>query len=100
MATPLSPALLTVVPMAPLVGAIVAGLFGKQVGRAGAHTVAIPRVLFSFLISAWVLFAVAVDGARFNATIYEWMRVGPLKMEIGVPVSGLSRPRLGVITLV
>ena len=41
MATALSPALLTVVPMAPLVGAIVAGLFGKQIGRAGAHTVTI-----------------------------------------------------------
>ena len=70
MATTLSPALLTVVPMAPLVGAIVAGLFGKQIGRAGAHTVTILGVLISFLISAWVLYAVAVDGARFNATIY------------------------------
>ena len=39
MASILSPALLTVVPAAPLVGAIVAGFFGKQIGRAGAHTV-------------------------------------------------------------
>ncbi|MDQ6638923.1 MAG: NADH-quinone oxidoreductase subunit L, partial [Pseudomonadota bacterium] len=89
MASTLSPALLTIVPMAPLVGALVAGLFGKQVGRAGAHTVTILGVLISFLVSAWVLYAVAVDGARFNATIYEWMRVGPLKMEIGFLVDGL-----------
>ena len=100
MATTLSPALLTVVPMAPLVGAIVAGLFGKQIGRAGAHTVTILGVLISFLISAWVLYAVAVDGARFNATIYEWMRVGPLKMEIGFLVDGLTAMMMAVVTFV
>ena len=86
--------------MAPLVGAIVAGLFGKQVGRAGAHTITILGVLVSFLISAWVLYAVAVDGARFNATIYEWMRVGPLKMEIGFLVDGLTAMMMCVVTFV
>ena len=100
MATTLSPALLTVVPMAPLVGAILAGLFGKQIGRAGAHTVTILGVVVSFLISAWVLYAVAVDGARFNATIYEWMRVGPLKMEIGFLVDGLTAMMMAVVTFV
>src|SRR6187431_1874699 len=100
MATTLSPALLTVVPMAPLVGAILAGLFGKQIGRAGAHTVTILGVLISFLISAWVLWSVAVDGARFNAPIYEWMRVGPLKMEIGFLVDGLTAMMMAVVTFV
>jgi len=100
MAHTLSPALLTVVPMAPLVGAIVAGLFGRQIGRAGAHTVTILGVLISFLISAWVLWSVAVDGARFNAPIYEWMRVGPLKMEIGFLVDGLTAMMMAVVTFV
>ena len=100
MASTLSASLLLAVPMAPLVGAIVAGLFGKQVGRAGAHTITILGVLVSFLISAWVLYAVAVDGARFNATIYEWMRVGPLKMEIGFLVDGLTAMMMCVVTFV
>ncbi len=100
MATTLSAALLTVVPTAPLVGALVAGLFGRQIGRAGAHTVTILGVLVSFLISAWVLYAVAVDGARFNATIYEWMRVGPLKMEIGFLIDGLTAMMMTVVTFV
>src|SRR5678815_1532683 len=86
--------------MAPLVGAILAGLFGKQIGRAGAHTVTILGVLISFLISAWVLWSVAVDGARFNAPIYEWMRVGPLKMEIGFLVDGLTAMMMAVVTFV
>src|SRR6187431_2415178 len=100
MATTLSPALLTVVPMAPLVGAILAGLFGKQIGRAGAHTVTILGVLISFLISAWVLWSVAVDGARFNRTIYEWMQLGGLKMEIGFLVDGLTAMMMVVVTFV
>ena len=100
MATSLSPALLVVVPMAPLVGSIVAGLFGRQIGRAGAHTVTTLGVLVSFLISTWVLYAVAVDGARFNATIYEWMRVGPLKMEIGFLIDGLTAMMMAVVTFV
>jgi NADH-quinone oxidoreductase subunit L len=99
-ATTLSPALLTVVPLAPLVGAVVAGLFGKQVGRAGAHTVTILGVLVSFLISAWVLYAVAVDGARFNGTIYEWMRVGSLRMEVGFLIDGLTAMMMTVVTFV
>ncbi|MDQ2928089.1 MAG: NADH-quinone oxidoreductase subunit L [Caldimonas sp.] len=104
--TTLSPTLLSVVPVAPLVGAIVAGLFGKQVGRAGAHTVTIFGVALSFFVSAWVLYAVAVDGARFNATIYEWLTLGnpgtpgSLKMEIGFLVDGLTAMMMTVVTFV
>ena len=100
MTTTLSPALLVAVPLAPLVGALVAGLLGKQVGRAGAHSVTILGVLVSFLISAWVLYAVAVDGARFNATIYEWMRVGALRMEVGFLIDGLTAMMMCVVTFV
>ena len=37
------------VPLAPLAGAILAGLFGRAIGRAGAHTVTILGVLVSFI---------------------------------------------------
>ena len=100
MAATLSSALLVAVPVAPLVGAVVAGLFGKQVGRAGAHTVTILGVAVAFVISAWVLYAVAIDGARYNATLYEWMRLGPLKMEIGFLVDGLTAMMMCVVTFV
>jgi NADH-quinone oxidoreductase subunit L len=99
-ATTLNPALLAIVPAAPLVGAIVAGFFGKQVGRAGAHTVTILGVLVSFLISSWVLYAVVSEGARFNGTVYEWMRVGQLKMEIGFLVDGLTAMMMTVVSFV
>jgi len=63
--------LLLTVALAPLVGAVVAGFFGKTIGRRGAHTVTILGVLLSFIGSALVLNDVANHGARFNATVYE-----------------------------
>jgi NADH-quinone oxidoreductase subunit L len=92
--------LLLTVALAPLVGAIVAGLAGKAVGRRGAHIVTILGVLVSFIGSAIVLKAVAVDGARFNATVYEWMVLGGLKMEVGFLVDGLTAMMMCVVTFV
>ena len=100
MAAPqLSQNLLLAVPLAPLVGAIVAGFFGKAIGRAGAHTVTILGVLIAFVISVGVLNDVTA-GARFNATIYEWMNLGGLKMEVGFLVDGLTAMMMVVVTFV
>ncbi len=92
--------LLLTVALAPLVGAVVAGFFGKTIGRGGAHTVTILGVLLSFIGSAMVLKQVALDGARFNATVYEWMVLGGLKMEIGFLVDGLTAMMMTVVTFV
>ena len=92
--------LLLTIALAPLFGAIVAGLFGKAVGRRGAHTVTILGVLVSFIGSAFVLKAVAIDGARFNATVYEWLVIGGLKMEVGFLVDGLTAMMMCVVTFV
>jgi len=100
MAANLSPALLLAVPLAPLAGAIVAGLFGKAVGRRGAHSVTILGVFIAFVISAMTLYSVVVDGARFNATVYEWMVLGDLKMEVGFLIDGLSAMMMCVVTFV
>ena len=100
MSAQLSQNLLLTVPLAPLAGAIVAGFFGKTVGRRGSHTVTILGVLIAFILSAMTLYSVAVDGARFNATIYEWMVLGPLKMEVGFLVDGLTAMMMCVVTFV
>ena len=99
MAATLSQNLLLAVPLAPLAGAIAAGFFGKAIGRKGAHTVTILGVLVAFLISVSVLIDV-IGGARFNATIYEWMVLGGLKMEIGFLVDGLTAMMMVVVTFV
>ncbi|MFY8017869.1 MAG: NADH-quinone oxidoreductase subunit L, partial [Inhella sp.] len=89
--------LLLAVPLAPLVGCLIAGFAGKLVGRRGAHMATILGVAISFIISLMVLKDV-IAGARFNATIYEWMVIGGLKMEIGFLVDGLTAMMMVVVT--
>ncbi len=100
MAAELSLNTLLWIPLAPLAGAVAAGFFGKAIGRRGAHTATILGVLVSFILSAMVLKSVALDGARFHATVYEWMVIGGLKMEIGFLIDGLSAMMMTVVTFV
>jgi NADH-quinone oxidoreductase subunit L len=100
MSTVLNAPLLLIIALAPLVGALVAGLAGQAVGRRGAHSVTILGVLVSFIGSMAVLNDVANHGARFNATVYEWMVVGGLKMEIGFLIDGLSAMMMCVVSFV
>src|SRR6059036_1258196 len=100
MSAQLSQNLLLTVPLAPLAGSLIAGLAGKAVGRRGAHTVTILGVFIAFIVSLMVLKSVAVDGARFNATVYEWMTVGGLRFEIGFLVDGLTAMMMAVVTFV
>ncbi len=105
MSQTLSVSTLLAVPLAPLVGALLAGILGTQfggnwIGRRTSHTLTILGVLVSFILSAMTLKSVALDGARFNETLYTWMVVGGLKMEIGFLVDGLTAMMMVVVTFV
>ena len=96
---------LLAVPMAPLVGALLAGILGTQfggnwIGRRLTHSLTILGVLIAFILSASTLKSVAIDGARFNETLYTWMTVGDLKMEVGFMVDGLTAMMMCVVTFV
>ena len=98
-------ATLLLVPMAPLVGALLAGVFGtrfggNRIGRTVTHSLTIAGVLLSFVISVMTLMAVVQSGARLNETLYTWMVVGDLKMEIGFLVDGLTAMMMCVVTFV
>jgi NADH-quinone oxidoreductase subunit L len=99
MAETLSLNLLLTVALAPLAGAIIAGLAGGWVGRRGAHFFTILGVFIAFVGSVMVLKDVAA-GARFNDTVYEWMVLGNLVMEIGFLVDGLTAMMMVVVTFV
>ena len=100
MSAQLSQNLLLAVPLAPLAGAVIAGFFGKAVGRRGSHIATILGVAIAFVLSAMTLKDVIVDGARFNQTIYQWMVLGDLKMEVGFMVDGLTAMMMCVVTFV
>ncbi|SFU37865.1 NADH dehydrogenase subunit L [Polaromonas sp. YR568] len=105
MSQTLSASALLAVPLAPLAGALAAGILGTSfggnwIGRRLSHTLTILGVLVAFIISAMTLKSVAVDGARFNETLYTWMSVGGLKMEVGFLVDGLTAMMMCVVTFV
>jgi NADH-quinone oxidoreductase subunit L len=105
MSQTLSAANLLLVPLAPLAGALAAGILGTSfggnwIGRRLSHTLTILGVLVAFIISAMTLKSVAIDGARFNETLYTWMVVGGLKMEVGFLVDGLTAMMMCVVTFV
>ncbi len=105
MSPTLSASTLLAIALAPLVGAVIAGVFGtafggNRIGRRVSHSLTIAGVALSFALSAGVLWDVAQHGARFNETVYHWMQVGGLKMEIGFMVDGLTAMMMCVVTFV
>ena len=87
--------------LAPLLGAILAGLFGKVIGRSGAHWVTILGVATSFVLSVFVFKHLVIDGAEpFNGTVYTWMLSDGIHMEIGFLVDRLTTLMLLVVTFV
>src|ERR1700704_4107111 len=87
------------VPLAPLAGALTAGLFGRQVGRAGAHWVTIIGVAISFAASC-LIFLDALDGAVFNGPVYTWLVSDGTRFEIGFLIDRLSALMMVVVTFV
>ena len=76
--------ILLLIALAPLFGAIVAGLFGRQIGRAGAHTVTILGVAVSCAASIYVLWQLVQGGApTYNANVYTWFEVGGYSAHVG-----------------
>ncbi len=84
---------------APLVGALAAGLFGRQIGRAGAHTVTILGVAVSLAASLWTL-ADVLAGNTFDGTLFMWSVVGGLNFQVGFLVDTLTATMMCVVTSV
>ena len=85
----------------PLLGAIIAGLFGRKIGRAGAHWVTIIGVGLSFLLSLVVLKHHVIDGnPDYNGAVYTWLVSGGITMEIGFLVDGLTAVMVSVVSFV
>ncbi|MDT8370764.1 MAG: NADH-quinone oxidoreductase subunit L [Gammaproteobacteria bacterium] len=96
----MSQTLLISIVLAPLIGSIIAGLFGKKVGRVWSHRAAIAGVAIAFALSAWVLKLVVVDGQTYNAQVYQWLQAGSLSLEVGFLIDALTAMMMVVVTFV
>ncbi len=105
MSQTLSASMLLAVPLAPLVGSLLAGIWGtafggNKIGRTGSSSLTILGVLVAFVLSALTFQAVVFDGVKFNETIYTWMVVGGLKMEVGFLIDSITAMMMCVVTFV
>ena len=92
--------LLTIV-LAPLVGALIAGLFGRQVGRTGAAAAAIIGVGVSCVLSFYVLYQLVWGGApAFNENLYTWFEIGGISAHLGFLVDRLTAMMMVTVTFV
>src|SRR6202048_1593616 len=86
---------------APLVAAVIAGLFGKSIGKAGAHGVTISGVGVSCVLSFYVLYRILFEGqAPFNGTVYTWLVSDGVSMDVGFMIYRLSAMMMAVVTFV
>lgn len=94
-------ALILLIPILPLLGSAIAGLFGRQVGRAGAHWVTILAVMGSFALSSYVAWQVFLnDLPTLNYTVYTWAVVDNFNLEVGFLIDSLTALMMVVVTFV
>src|SRR4051812_21288336 len=97
----MNPPLLLAIPMLPLLAAIIAGFFGKAIGRAGAHSITIAGVAMSTVLSLYVLKQIYFDGVpAYNAPVYTWLVSDGIKFEVGFLVDRLTALMMTVVTFV
>ena len=87
------------VPLAPLVGALLAGLFGRQLGRTGSHVVTILGVAISFVTSV-VIAQDVFAGHLFNGTVYTWMTTEDISLVVGFLIDPLTVTLMLIVTFV
>ena len=95
---------LCAIPLAPLFGSIIAGFFGtklggNRIGQGACQFLTIFGVAIAFALSCNVLVQV-MDGFYFNGTVYRWMELGELNLDIGFLIDPLTATMMCVVTFV
>ncbi len=97
----MNPTLLLAIPMLPLLAAVLAGLWGRQIGRAGAAAVTIGAVGISCLLSLYVLKQILVDHVpSYQGTVYTWLVSDNVRMQVGFLIDNLTALMMAVVTFV
>ncbi len=96
----MNPQLLLAIPLAPLIAAILAGLGGRLLGRAGAAAVAIGAVALACALSIRVLWQSLHGTPVYDAPVYTWLLSDSVHMQVGFLVDRLTALMMVVVTFV
>ncbi|MBF0153792.1 MAG: NADH-quinone oxidoreductase subunit L [Magnetococcales bacterium] len=85
--------------LSPLAGALIAGLFGKRIGKVMSQRVTILGVTVALLLSIGAFFRVAVgDGATEHTHIASWIVSGGFQVSFALLIDRLTAVMLIVVT--
>ena len=87
------------VPIAPLAGAIIAGLFGRAIGRRATHWITILGMIVC-LVASVVIYRDVMAGNVFNGAVYTWLVSGNIRFEVGFLIDPLSATMMIVVSFV
>ncbi|MCG7757554.1 MAG: NADH-quinone oxidoreductase subunit L [Nitrosomonas sp.] len=87
------------VPLAPLIGAIIAGLFGRFIGPTWSHRATIGLVFVS-LVASIIIFLDVLKGNSYNGSVYTWLISGETRFEVGFLIDQLTATMMVVVSLV
>jgi NADH-quinone oxidoreductase subunit L len=97
----ISTTILLIIVLAPLAGALLAGLLGRRIGRVGSAGAAIVGVGIACALSLWVLYQLVWGGAEaYNQDVYTWFEVGKITATVGFMIDRLSAMMMAVVTFV
>ena len=93
--------LITTVVFAPLIGAIVAGLFGRRIGNMASQTVTTGLLILAAVLS-WTIFAQWTWGGLepFTIQLLPFINIGEFQSNWSIRLDGLSAVMLVVVTSV
>jgi len=87
------------VPLAPLIGALIAGLFGRFIGPIWSHRATIGLVFVS-LVASIIIFLDVLEGNSYNGSVYTWLISGETRFEVGFLIDQLTATMMVVVSLV
>ncbi|HEY7963177.1 MAG TPA: NADH-quinone oxidoreductase subunit L [Steroidobacteraceae bacterium] len=96
----MNPTVLLAIPLLPLAAGVIAGLGGKLIGRAGAHTITCLAVAASCVLSCMVLRQLLAGAPTYDAPVYTWLLSDAVPMQVGFLVDRLSALMMVVVTFV
>ncbi len=89
----------------PLLGAFIAGFFGRLIGDRGAELVTCAAMVLAAVLGAIIFVVVALDGHNRTIDLFTWIDTGDLvnsglKVEWALRYDALSAAMVGMVTLV
>ncbi len=82
----------------PLIGALIAGLFGRLIGARPAELVTSGLLIASALLSCVAFVDVALNGALHKVGVFEWIHSGNMKIDWMLRIDTLTAVMFVVVT--